>query len=55
MTREDAAAAVAKRYPGCSCTYEWRPLGKLYGISMGHSWVRLNDEPDCPWHGKDQS
>jgi hypothetical protein len=35
----------------CTCEYEFKGLGRLYGISMGKGWVRLTTEPDCPHHG----
>ena len=33
------------RLPGCPCRYEWRDLGVL-----GKGWVRMNNDPDCPYH-----
>lgn len=36
--------------PPCGCPYEWKSLGKLYGISMGEGWVRLGDAPGCAEH-----
>ena len=37
---------------GCTCSHEWRnSLGRLYGVSFMAGWVRLNDAPDCPFHG----
>lgn len=36
----------------CRCLYGWGPLGRLYGVSMGHGWVRLNTAPTCPHHGE---
>jgi hypothetical protein len=36
----------------CSCPFEWRSLGRLYGLSFGHGWVRMRTEPDCPHHGE---
>jgi hypothetical protein len=35
----------------CTCPHEWRGLGILYGISLGHGWVRMTDDPGCPEHG----
>lgn len=39
------------RIPDCPCAYAWRGLGTLYGVSMGHGWVRQTTDPDCPHHG----
>jgi hypothetical protein len=41
--------------PNCTCPYEYKGLGRLYGVSMGKGWVRMTDEPNCPDHGKDCS
>jgi hypothetical protein len=38
--------------PDCSCPFEWKGLGILYGISMGKGWVRMSDDPKCPHHGE---
>jgi hypothetical protein len=35
---------------GCTCTYAWKSYGRLYGISMGKGWVRMNDDDVCPLH-----
>jgi hypothetical protein len=35
----------------CPCEYEFKSLGRLYGVGMGKDWVRLTTEPDCPHHG----
>jgi hypothetical protein len=35
---------------GCTCTYTWKSYGRLYGISMGKGWVRMNDDDACPLH-----
>jgi hypothetical protein len=35
----------------CSCEYEYKGLGREYGVSYGKGWVRLTTEPDCPHHG----
>jgi len=35
----------------CPCAYEWRSLGRLYGISMGNGWVRMTTEASCRHHG----
>lgn len=35
----------------CPCKHARKPIGLLYGISMGDGWVRLTTEPDCPHHG----
>lgn len=35
---------------GCTCPYDYRPLGRLYGISMGKDWLRTSTEPACPHH-----
>jgi hypothetical protein len=34
----------------CTCSDGWRPGGALYGVRMGHRWVRLSTAPDCPHH-----
>lgn len=39
--------------PDCTCPQEWRSLGTLYMVSMGKGWVRMNDDPACPYHGAD--
>lgn len=39
-------------WPGCTCDYGVRPLGKLHGINMGKGLVRLNDATDCPHHAR---
>jgi hypothetical protein len=36
----------------CSCPYEWRGLGVLYGVSFGKGWVRMKDDSRCPHHGE---
>ena len=36
---------------GCTCPLGYRGLGRLYGVSFGKGWVRLDDAPDCPHHG----
>ena len=35
----------------CTCPYEYKGLGRLYGISCGEGWVRLLTREDCPEHG----
>lgn len=50
----DRVETIAHRYPGCTCPHEWQSLGRLYGISMGSSWVRLDTDPDCPHHARRQ-
>ena len=37
----------------CTCRYEWRGLGTLYGVNMGKGWVRMDTEPGCPDHGEE--
>ena len=37
----------------CPCPYEYKNLGKLYGISMGKGWVRTGTDPHCPHHRVD--
>ena len=34
----------------CTCEYQWKGLGILYGASMGSGWVRLTTAPGCPNH-----
>ncbi len=36
----------------CLCLRGERPLGRLYGISMGRGVVRLTTAPDCPIHNE---
>lgn len=36
--------------PDCRCSYGWRGLGILYGVSFGKGWVRLDTHPECPHH-----
>lgn len=36
----------------CVCRYEWKAIGILYDVSMGHGWVRMNADPRCPHHAK---
>lgn len=36
--------------PTCGCPYEWKPFGRLYGVSMGNGWVRTGTSPDCIEH-----
>jgi hypothetical protein len=36
--------------PRCTCPHGVASFGRLYGISMGRGWVRLEDGPDCPVH-----
>lgn len=45
---------VPRLWPRCTCSYEWKPLGRLYGIGMGVGWVRLDTDTDCPRHGSGQ-
>ena len=44
--------AALKHWPGCTCEYGVRPLGRLHGINMGKGLVRLTDAPDCPHHAR---
>jgi hypothetical protein len=39
--------------PCSGCEYGWRSLGRLYGTTFGHGWVRLTTARDCPEHGPD--
>lgn len=34
----------------CTCPHGERPLGMLYGISLGQDQVRLDTTPRCPEH-----
>ena len=34
----------------CICPHDARPLGRLYGISMGKGTVRLSTATGCPIH-----
>ncbi len=36
--------------PDCTCEHAVQGLGRLYGVSMGEGWVRLNEAEDCPYH-----
>lgn len=38
----------------CTCPKATRPLGRLYGISMGEGLVRLRTDPACPVHGEEK-
>lgn len=38
--------------PDCPCPSEHRGLGRLYGVSMGKGWVRMDTDPECPHHGR---
>lgn len=35
---------------GCTCPYEWRGIGVLYGVSFGKGWVRMRTTEGCPDH-----
>jgi hypothetical protein len=35
----------------CPCPHEYKALGRLYGISFGKGWVRMDTDPRCPHHG----
>ncbi len=35
----------------CPCPRKWKSYGRLYGISMGMGWVRMDTDPDCRHHG----
>lgn len=37
----------------CTCQYEYKSLGRLYGISMGKGWVRLSSDDNCLHHSKE--
>lgn len=56
MARAVTTEAAHKKWlewlgvPDCTCPHEWRGLGRLYGISMGKSWVRMDTTPGCPHH-----
>lgn len=55
MTRGTGLLAALVRNYGderCTCPHEIQGLGLLYGISLGRGWVRLDDDPDCPHHGR---
>jgi hypothetical protein len=34
----------------CTCKRAIRPLGRLYGVSMGKGWGRTGTTKDCPIH-----
>lgn len=36
----------------CKCEYQWKSLGRLYGVSFGKGWVRMTTNQDCQYHGK---
>lgn len=48
-----SVAKVQLHDPNCICPRAIRSLGRLYGISMGKGWVRLDTDPKCPVHGKE--
>lgn len=33
--------------PSCGCAYKWKAIGRLYGVSMGYGWIRMDASPDC--------
>ena len=35
----------------CTCRYEYKGLGRLYGTSLGKGWLRMDTRKDCPEHG----
>lgn len=35
----------------CICRHERKGLGRLYGVSMGDGWVRVDTVRTCPHHG----
>ncbi len=39
---------------GCTCTYEFKSGGRLYGVPFMKTWIRMNDADDCPLHGKER-
>jgi hypothetical protein len=52
-SESDALRKSVTHYQGddrCTCEYEFKSLGRLYGIGMGKGWVRLTTGPDCPHH-----
>jgi len=36
----------------CTCTWQFKGTGRLYGVDLGKGWVRMTTGPDCPVHGK---
>lgn len=52
MTEPTTTQDEWKRFLGiaCTCDLQWRALGVLYGVSMGHGWVRVITAPDCEAH-----
>lgn len=41
---------ASPKLSACTCPYEWKSYGRLYGISMGKGWVRMDTHPACPAH-----
>jgi hypothetical protein len=43
---------LAWLHPGvkCKCTYDYKSLGLLHGVSMGKGWLRMSTHPQCPVH-----
>jgi len=35
----------------CTCTWQFKGIGVLYGVSLGRGWVRMTTEPGCYVHG----
>lgn len=38
----------------CTCPYAFQQLGRLYGVSMGPGWVRLETTPGCGEHDENE-
>lgn len=52
MSKEEKEAKKRAGLKDCICPWGIRSLGKLYGISMGRGWVRLDTTPGCPHHNE---
>jgi hypothetical protein len=52
--RDDLREHLTRSYGDdqCTCRHAWKGLGILYGISLGNGWVRMDDNLDCPHHGR---
>jgi len=55
----EIAASLARdldwlQIPDCTCPFEWKGLGVLYGVSFGKGWVRMSTDPACPHHAEEK-
>lgn len=38
----------------CPCPKKYKSRGRLYDVSMGDGWVRMDTDPACRHHGDDR-